>query len=276
MRPCPAAVTWSPPRPLSWPSPWPYSPLSPGAAAPPRHGRPPGQRNRTSSWPLFPAQGATGLYIAQQDGLFAKAGLDVTIKTVTSAVDVIPAVINGSVDIASGQYAAYIQAEASGVADMRIIAPGDANGPRLTEIMTGPHSAIRSPAQLKGKTIAVNATNSEISDLVYSMLSAYGITPSQLRLVTVPFPAMAGALAAGRVNAVFVTEPYNTEAAQKYGDQALLDSDTGPLANLPISGYAVLASWAKKYPRTARHSRRPSKPATASRTRTSANCRALS
>ncbi len=60
------------------------------------------------------AEGAAGLYIAADDGLFAKAGLHVTIQTVTSSSTVIPAMLHGSVDVASGQYTSYIAADAAG------------------------------------------------------------------------------------------------------------------------------------------------------------------
>jgi ABC-type taurine transport system substrate-binding protein len=71
---------------------------------------------------------------------------------------------------------------------------------------------------LKGKTIAVNAVNSEVTDLLYNALAADHITPGQVHLAQIPFPAMAAALATGRVDAAYMTEPYVTEAGQKNGD----------------------------------------------------------
>ena len=200
---------------------------------------------------LVPAQGATGLYVALDKGLFASAGLHVTVKTVTSSAVVIPALINGSVDVASGQYAPYIETDAGHLADIRIIAAGFALTPHVNEVMAPAHSAVKSLADLKGKTIAVNAVNSEVSDLLYSDLAANGVSPAEVKLVAVPFPAMAAALAAHQVAAAYMTEPYVTEAGQKYGDVGIGDIDTGPAVNFPIAGYAVLASWARKYPRTA-------------------------
>jgi len=60
------------------------------------------------------------------------------------------------------------------------------------------------------------------------------------------------ALAAGRVNAIYEVEPYVSEAAERYGDNDLADIDSGASANFPINGYGALASWAARYPRTAR------------------------
>jgi NitT/TauT family transport system substrate-binding protein len=66
--------------------------------------------------------------------------------------------LHDSVDVLSGQYQTYISVTAAGIAKMRIIAAGYALGPDVQEIMIAPKSPIRSPAQLKGKLIAVNAT----------------------------------------------------------------------------------------------------------------------
>jgi NitT/TauT family transport system substrate-binding protein len=198
-----------------------------------------------------PAEGAAGLYIAQDDGLFQQAGLHVTIKSTENPTADIPALLHGSVDVLSGQYTTYIAATAAGVAKMRILAVGYALGPQVQEIMTPPHSRLATPAQLRGKTIAVNAVDSVTTDLLYTALAPYRIAPGQVHVVAIPFPVMPAALAAGRVDAIYEVEPYVSEAAERYGDD-LADIDTGASANFPINGYGALASWAARYPRTAR------------------------
>jgi NitT/TauT family transport system substrate-binding protein len=198
-----------------------------------------------------PAEGAAGLYIAQDDGLFTRAGLHVTIKATENPTADIPALLHGSVDVLSGQYTTYIAVDADGIAKMRILAAGYALGPHVQEIMTAPQSPIRSPAQLKGKTIAVNAADSVTTDLLYTALAAYKITPAQVHVAAIPFPVMPAALAAGRVQAVYEVEPYVTEAAERYGDTELADIDTGASAGFPINGYGALATWVTRYPRTA-------------------------
>ena len=198
-----------------------------------------------------PAEAQAGLYIAQETGLFTKAGLHVTIKPVVSALTVIPAMLHGSVDVAAGQYPSYIDAQAAGIAKMRILAAGFALGPHVNELIAPASAHIRTLADLKGKTIAVNALDSVGSDLVDTALAAYGITPAQVHLVVIPFPAMPAALAAGKINAAYETEPYVTEAVQRYGVQSVADMDSGPTQDLPMTGYGVLASWAATYPRTA-------------------------
>jgi len=198
-----------------------------------------------------PSEANAGLYIAQAKGLFTKAGLHVTIKSAVSAAEVIPAMLHGSVDATGGGYVSYIAAAAAGIAKVRILAGGFALGPHVNEIIAPADGPVRTLADLKGKTIAINQVAAVGSDLIYTALAAYGITPSQVHLVAMPFPAMPAALAARKIDAAYETEPFVTEAVKKYGDQAVADLNSGPTQNFPLTGYAVLASWAAKYPRTA-------------------------
>jgi NitT/TauT family transport system substrate-binding protein len=199
-----------------------------------------------------PAEGAAGLYIAAEDGLFARAGLRVTIKTIEDPIEAIPLMRRGLVNVASGEYDAYIAANAAGIARMRIIAAEFALGPHVQEIMTAAGSPIRSPAQLRGATIAVNALGSESTDLLYTALAPYGIKPAQVHVVAVPLPAMPAALAAHRVDAIYEFEPYVTEGGQRYGEQNLIDIDSGASTDFPVAGFGVLASWAAAHPRLVR------------------------
>jgi NitT/TauT family transport system substrate-binding protein len=198
-----------------------------------------------------PSEANAGLYIAQAKGLFTKVGLHVTIKPVVSAAAVIPAMLHGSVDATGGGYVSYIAADAAGIARMRILAAGFALGPHVNEIIAPAKAHIRTLADLKGKTIAVNQLSAVGSDLIYTALASYGITPAQVHLVAMPFPAMPAALAAGKIDAAYETEPFVTEAVKQYGVLEVADMNSGPTQNFPLTGYAVLASWAAKYPRTA-------------------------
>jgi NitT/TauT family transport system substrate-binding protein len=200
-----------------------------------------------------PGEGAAGLFIAEEDGLFAKAGLHVKIVPVesSSTSTVLPNMEAGKVDVASGQYTSYILPDAFGAAKVRILAAGYSLGPNVQVIMVRSHNDATSVTGLKDKTIALNATNSVTSDLLFNLLSTYGVLPRQVRLVVMPFPAMPAALAAGKIDAIYEIEPYVTEAEQQFGEEELADIDSGANENFPVNGYGVLASWAAKYPHTA-------------------------
>jgi NitT/TauT family transport system substrate-binding protein len=207
--------------------------------------------SQTVTVAAVPSEGAAGLYIAEEKGMFAKAGLNVKVTPAVASTAVIPAMLHGNVDVDYGAYTAYIGATAAGVAKLRVVAPGFSLGPHVQEIIVTSKSHIKSLAQLKGKTIAINVLAGVEADLLYNALAAYGITPTQVHLVAVPFPLMSKTLASGHVDAILANEPFVTETVQEDKVQELADIDAGPNLNFDISGYGVLASWAQKNPHAA-------------------------
>jgi NitT/TauT family transport system substrate-binding protein len=197
------------------------------------------------------SESSAGLYIAANQGLFREAGLNVTLKTITGAAAVLPALLHGSVQVIGAQLTTFIQAQASGAAQFRILAPGGSLGPHVESIVVPPGSPVTSPAQLKGKTIAVNAIGGIDQILAEISLRAYGVGPGHAHYAAVPFQGMDKALAAHRVDAAYLAEPYLTEAEQQLGAQVILDPDAGAAQGVMISAYVATRSWAQRYPRTA-------------------------
>jgi NitT/TauT family transport system substrate-binding protein len=191
------------------------------------------------------------MYIAEQRGIFKAHGLHVTIQTIVSTDDVIPDLLHGSVDVAGGQVTSFISAQAKGLGPFRVLASGLALTANVNEIMALPSSGITSAADLKGKTIAVNAATGDGVLLTDAILAANNIKPSQVTLKTIPFTAMSAALAAHQVDAAYVTAPYGTEMQQKLGATEVANLDQGPGQGLMIGGFTVTSAWLAKYPHTA-------------------------
>ena len=200
----------------------------------------------------IPAVDLVGLYIAQNEGLFAEQGLHVTIETIASSQAIITGQLKGQVDITAGSYVAYIAAQAAG-ARFRILAEASILGPGARALVIAGDSPITTVAQLGGKKIGVNGTNSIGTLLVSSLLAEHGISPRRVDFITDAegFPAMPGQLQDGAWAAAFLAEPYITVAEEKYGDQVLADLDQGDTSNFPVDGYVATQAWAQKYPRTA-------------------------
>jgi NitT/TauT family transport system substrate-binding protein len=198
-----------------------------------------------------PAADTAGLYIAQQQGYFAAAGLNVKIVNIISAEDAITAQLAGKYDVTLGNYVSYIQADAEQHADLRIIAEGSVIQPDNQEIVTLPGSRITRLAGLRGKTLAVNVPNNIGTILIGSALAEQGIPLSAVKLVAVPFPQMTTALKDHRVDALWIPEPFLSGAEQQVGAQSIYDLDQGAAQGLPIVGYAVTRAWQQKYPGTA-------------------------
>jgi NitT/TauT family transport system substrate-binding protein len=189
-----------------------------------------------------PATGATGLYIAEDQGLFTKAGLHVIIKSAASATTTVNDLFSGKTDVTLGQWTTALGLEAKGK-PLRALASGNAGGPGLEELVTSRDSPITSLSRLKGATIAINVQNGLSQEMTESVLVPAGIPVSQVHWKVLPFPAMGAAVAQGRVAAAFMVEPYTSEAEQNYGLTALADPDQGATQNLPITGYFTTRKW---------------------------------
>jgi NitT/TauT family transport system substrate-binding protein len=193
---------------------------------------------------------AAGLYLAQQRGYFAAAGLHVTVESITGSGAAVPDLVSGHVQVVFGNYVAPILAQASGTAGLRFLSAGNVSGPGSQEVVVPADSAISGPAALRGKTIGVNSLDDDGTLMIDSILGRYGIPSSAVHLVEIPFPDEAAALEAHRIDAAYITEPFLTAAKQKYGMRTLFDCDQGDVANLPVAGFVTTSAWAAKNPGT--------------------------
>ena len=200
---------------------------------------------------VVPAVDSAGFFIALYQGLFKDQGLNVTFEPVTSSETAISDQVKKIYDITGGNYVSYIQAEQSGQAKLDIFAEGSVMEPGAQGIYVMPDSSITSLADLKNKTVAINAPKNILYLLTSSVLKEHGINPSSVKFVTnYSFPAMPAALAAGEIDAAVLPEPFASVAEQADGAVPLIDLDQGATTSFPVEGYVVTKQWAQKYPRT--------------------------
>ncbi len=200
----------------------------------------------------IPTVDLAGLYVAQDQGLFARQGLHVVIRKIASSQAIITDQLEGQVDISAGSYIPYISAQAAG-ARFRVLAEASVLEPNTRVLVTTAHSPITAVAGLAGKKIGVNGTNSIGTLLISLLLSENGISPRKVTFVTDSqgFPAIPGQLQHGAWSAAFLAEPYITLAGEEYGDRVLADLDQGNAVGFPIDGYVATRAWAERYPKTA-------------------------
>lgn len=200
----------------------------------------------------LPSVDLAGLYVAQDQGLFARQGLHVMIRKIPSSEAIIADQLKGQVDISAGSYVPYISAQTAG-ARFRILAEASILEPNTRVLVTSADSPITSVAGLAGKKIGVNGTNSIGTLLISLLLSEHGVSPRKVTFVTddAGFPAIPGQLQHGAWSAAFLAEPYITLAGEKYGERVLADLDQGDAVEFPIDGYVATQAWAERYPKTA-------------------------
>ena len=116
--------------------------------------------------------------------------------------------------IANKMQAAFIVApmaialKAQGVG-IRVVYLGHRYGSAVVVRKDGP---VRTFADLKGKTIAVPSRYSDERLIVFRVMKKFGMKPEDLHIVEMAPPDVAGALAAGAVDAFSMGEPYPSQA----------------------------------------------------------------
>lgn len=193
-------------------------------------------------------------------------GVPVQARGFVDGADVLQAVLAGSADagliataptITGAQTGDYVIAAVAGRA-------GD-----TTAIVAPPDSGIKTVADLKGKTLAIQEGTTTALDVRNYILPHFGLTATDVTLVNMNMGAMPAALAGGRVNAVASVEPYISIAVQQnigVRIQSLMPFDPIPeflvfrsafVAQHPdvvvgaLRGYFKAVDWIKDHPRDA-------------------------
>ena len=199
---------------------------------------------------VVPALDSAGFFVALYQGLFKAQGLNVHFIPATSSETVIANQVKGADDITAGNYVSYIQAQRSGEANLDIFAEGSVMEPGAQGIYTMPNSPIKTLADLKNHTIAINAPKNILYLLASSVLAEHGVSPASVKFTSVPFPEMATELKSGAVSAAVLPEPFSSGAEQAEGGIPLVDLNQGATTSFPVEGYVVTKQWAAKYPHT--------------------------
>lgn len=201
----------------------------------------------------LPVVDSAGLYLANKLGYFKQEGLTVKIAPVTQSTQAIPDMLHGTIAIIGGaNYVSFIEAQAKGTAQFKVVAEGVTCKPNTFGVAVLPSSGITKPADLAGKTVAVNLTNNIQTLTLNAVLKADGVDPSKVKYVVIPFPNMVTALKAKQVDAISAVEPFLGGALGADGAKQVVSSCDGPVANMPMSGYLATSAWTQKNPNTAK------------------------
>jgi NitT/TauT family transport system substrate-binding protein len=171
-----------------------------------------------SAWPgWFPWQ------VAQEQGLFAKNGVNVDLKYFDNYTDSINALSSGAID-ANSQTLNDTLSSASGGAKLSIVLVND-NSTGNDKIIA--RDGITSIADLKGKKVAVEQGAVDHYLLLLALQEAK-LTEKDIELVNLPTDAAAAAFKSGQVDAVAAFAPFTSTALERQGSRAISTSAEFP------------------------------------------------
>ena len=142
-----------------------------------------------------------GFAVAQQSGIYAEAGLDVTLEEGRGSAVAAQMVATGQADIGLADAGAALNVAAQG-APIRIVSTIWKSGQFGIQALAS--SGIEGPADLKGKKIAVPPGSAMVA-LVPVLLSENGLTEDDVEIVSANQNAFLGLLTSGEVDAVAET-----------------------------------------------------------------------
>lgn len=200
---------------------------------------------------ILPIPDVAPLYIAIQKGYFTAEGLDVTPEVMGhDTAGALTELAGGGLDVILGNYMSVFTAAEKGVGDFAFVADCYQAGANGFNIVVKGDSPVKSPADLKDTTVALNAIGN-IGDLALAhTMTNHGLDRDDVKFVEIPFPEMAAAIETRRVDAAWMTEPYVTYSQQQNGARSVLDTMVGDMKDFPVAGWASTRAFTKDDPNT--------------------------
>lgn len=201
----------------------------------------------------IPIAGFTPIYAADKLGYFKQEGLEVTIDRAAGGAQTLPLLVQGTLQLATTPVVSAALANQQGF-NVRLIPPSldeKRAKPGQTAQLVLADSPIKSPADLKGKRVAVNVINSVnwLYDRAF-VRKVGGIDPAQVQYTEVPFPSMIDPLLRGAVDAVNIPQPFHHIALATGKVRVLGYPFVEIQPGLHIAPYAGTAAWLDANPNT--------------------------
>lgn len=158
----------------------------------------------------FSGASSLPLLVAEEHGLFAAAGLDVTLVQTRSSEELMTGLVDGRFEVVHAAPDNFIAwRDRTGLPIVAWI--GGASGPLALMARPG----IGSVADLRGRTIAVDAKTSGFVSVLRKILREAGLTADDVRLEPLGATNLrADALREGRVDATMLTLPWSAVATR--------------------------------------------------------------
>ena len=155
----------------------------------------------------------TNLWVAKQEGIFEKNGLDVELIEFRNGNEAINAHRSGSVDFILSIPGTAMTAAERGF-DLVLLTQNETaktQGPDAGSIMVLADSPYQKLSDLNGKRVAVSALHSQMTVATQVSFTKGGADTSKIQFMEMPLPSMGDALKSKQVDAVAHLDPWVTQ-----------------------------------------------------------------
>lgn len=172
---------------------------------------------------VMPIVDTAAIWLGVDEGIFEEHGLDVNLEVAQGGAAIAPAVVSGDYDFGFSNVVSLFIAADRGLPLSMLTPAAATTGDTSSDVgavLAMPDSDISEPADLEGKSVAVNTLNN-IGDVTISeVVSQDGGDPTDISFVEMGFPDMPAALESDQVDAAWILEPFST-IAQQHGAEVV-------------------------------------------------------
>jgi NitT/TauT family transport system substrate-binding protein len=188
------------------------------------------------------------LFVGMDKGFFKAEGLELETVPMAGGAVISQGVTSGDLQFGWSNVISLYQAHVEGF-DFKLIAGGATNVRAKNEshaIEVVKASPVIRAKDLEGKTVAVNTLNNIVHLMAMAWLDKNGASSSKVKFVEIPFPNMEAALAAGKIDAASIHEPFATAAVEKGTARVLTQPWGEVLPKFLIASWFASEKWIQK------------------------------
>jgi NitT/TauT family transport system substrate-binding protein len=195
----------------------------------------------------------TDLYYAVKTGMFARAGLDITLAPASSGAASTAATVSGTYQIGKTSMLPFLSAHIGGI-PLVAIAPqilNEQTNPRAL-LQIAPDSTVKSGADLNGKTVGVPSLGDVSTLSIRAWVDKTGGDWRSLKFVEIPNSALEAAIVAHRVEAAILQTPQLDVSLEAGTTKTLAYSNAAIAPKFILGAYVALKDWADHHPEDCR------------------------
>lgn len=195
----------------------------------------------------------TDLYYAVKTGMFARAGLDITLAPASSGAAATAATVSGTYQIGKTSMLPFLSAHVQGI-PLVAIAPqilNEQTNPRAL-LQIAPDSTVKSGADLNGKTVGVPSLGDVSTLSIRAWVDKTGGNWHTLKFVEIPNSALEAAIVSHRIEAAILQTPQLDVSLEAGTTKTLAYSNAAIAPKFILGAYVTLKEWADRHPEECR------------------------
>ena len=180
---------------------------------------------------------------ALEKGYFREAGVDVRVEPIDSLSKAVALLATNQIQLAQGGLnAGFFNAVGQGLPVKLALESGSTPVSHNFFVRSDLKDVIKTPADLKGRNVAVSGAGSLSVYELASLMESVGMTLADVNVKQLAFPQMAPALASKALDVALMVAPFGDRAAAQGIAEPWIDPEEGFLKVLPMTSLAYMAS----------------------------------